>query len=441
MLDHSSVTMDSQQLKPLAAPSSYISGMDGSEELLADADEPPDHREQTVPFGQAVLLQANQIFGKGHPRPFERRESLLTRQLHSEAEQTDEDDDIASPNSNPPRALSTQSTYSIASTAELTSDDGHSVPSPTVSPPFPPTVMPIAFPSTSKLTEPNEPHIIGHADDRLPANAITSDPLPTEKSVEANLGRKRCISFACGGAKDVRAPTAQPGGLDQVVASKPSLPAVTTPNGAVPASPPKRKCALKFVCPPPTRSISASKTPVVKRPTTPIRHVSTPVPMSSRRSPSPKSTALRPAKQHRDSDSTIRHASPVALRKSPSIVTTAATPPAARKTTARRYSSDSLSDSGPATRFHEFASSDGESEEWCQESTAYRSRLTINDVLKKENILRRACEEAEEEAVEDDEEAEAELDGDDGEGDDENVDDDEDLVEDDAEEDDLSTLR
>jgi len=101
-------------------------------------------------------------------------------------------------------------------------------------------------------------------------------------------------------------------------------------------------------------------------------------------------------------------------------MTTAATPTPPR--TNRKFSDD-VDRSGEATRFHVFGSSEDEQEDWCQESTAYRSRLTMSDVLKKENLLRKACEEVEEEAVAEDEDEEAQLDDDDL-ADDDNLDDD-----------------
>lgn len=57
-----------------------------------------------------------------------------------------------------------------------------------------------------------------------------------------------------------------------------------------------------------------------------------------------------------------------------------------------------------AYRFHEFASSEEEVEEWTQEVTCHRSRLTVGDTLRVENNLRQLVEEVEEEALEDDDE-------------------------------------
>ena len=59
-------------------------------------------------------------------------------------------------------------------------------------------------------------------------------------------------------------------------------------------------------------------------------------------------------------------------------------------------------------RFHEFASSDDEPDQWVQESTCHRNRLTVNDTLQKENVIRKTCEEVEEEALEEEEDLEEE---------------------------------
>lgn len=392
--------MDPKHTTSLAPPRTS-SVIDDSDDLFAEADEPPDGKRSNL----SALLVANDFtFGKANSRVFERRESLLTRQLHSEAEQTDEE-----PIENPPRAMSTQSTRSTASMADLTSDDGHSVPSPAISPPFPPTLLPAGLPATSKLPA-DEPRVV-IVDDRVAPKVADN---ASEQTVEANLGRKRCISFACGGNKTVRPPTSQP---------REAEPAA--PTAATTEAPPQRKCSLKFVCP--TRNTVEAK--ANGRPTTPKRRGS-PAPVERRQS---SEAAPLPTK-HRDSDSTLRHPSPKATRKSPSITTTSATPTTPKLV--RKYSNDSneSNDASEAVRFHEFASSDDEPDEWCQESTAYRSRLTINDTLQKENIIRKACEEVEEEAVDDDADEEAQLD-DDGEDDidDENVEDDDDIVEEDDE--------
>lgn len=383
---------------PLTSPT-----MESTEELLADVDEPPERRPQWT------TSQVPTTFGKANTAIANRRESLLTRQLHSEAEQsTDEEASRA-----PPRALSTQSTWSnpsVASTAELTSDDGHSIASPAISPPLPPTAVRSIIPISDKPLS-REPQILGHEERMIETSS--------EQSVEAGLGRKRCISFACGN-KSNKPPTSQP---TAPVPQKEELPPAT--------SPPKRKCTLKFVCP--TRAgaeLKPEEKPVSQAATVARRHVSPPPP--ERRS----SARAEAMKVHRGSDSTVTHASPKSSRKAPAVFTTAATPttPIADPFSRRRMSENSNS-STEATRFHEFASSEDEPEEWVQESGCHRSRLTVNDTLKKENILRKACEEVEEEVVEEEDEEEEEDDvGTNGEDDDDDNDEDNDGFDEDEEE-------
>lgn len=360
--------------------------MDPVEDLTAEVDEPPDDQDR--------LSQMQNNFGKADPRMFNRRESLLTRQLHSETEHTDEEDMSRAP----PRALSTQSTWSnpsVASTAELTSDDGHSVASPAISPPLPPTHVRSIAPITEKPLA-KEPQIMGQEEKVADTGS--------EQSVEAGLGRKRCISFACG-SKKKEAPTSQP------LAPTPTQPAQLEPQSS--ASPPKRKSMLKFVCP--TRAGPEVNTG--EKAATPKRAVSPPPPAR-------RSAKAETVKAHRGSDSTVTHASPKSFRKTPAASGSTPTPTTGyTETSTQRRMSDDSDKSTAATRFHEFASSEDEPEEWTQESTCHRSRLTVNDTLQKENIIRKACEEVEEEAVEEEDE---EADMDDEEGDDDEDDEDED---------------
>lgn len=364
--------------------------MDYTEEPIAEVDEPPDERRRRSPWTPPEFRPA---FGKAEPAINDRRESLLTRQLHSETDHTDEEESKRT-RTPPPRTMSTQSTWSnpsVASTAELTSDDGHSIASSAVSPPLPPTAITVSIPrSIADKVLTREPSIVVHI-------AKEANLAPEEKSVEEGLGRKRCISFACGNKKTPAPPALVP-------AKEPDTKA---------SSPPKRKCMLKFACP--TRPGSEIK---AERPATVSRRTMSPPP--PQRKPSARGEAI---KVHRGSDSTVTHGSPKLIRKSSVMSNVDSTPATPRPTVTRKMSNDS-DRSTEATRFHEFASSDDEPEEWVLESTCHRSRLTINDTLQKEIVLRRACEEVEEEAIDEEEEEdelddEAELDDDEDEDDDE----------------------
>ncbi|OQO12813.1 hypothetical protein B0A48_02277 [Cryoendolithus antarcticus] len=404
--------MDGHSIVRSSPPPASGAGLDHGEELLADVDEPPDEKQQGYfwPSAMSTRLPVPSPYSKALPAPWLRRESLLTRQLHSETEHTEDEEHRHLPR----RGLSTVSTWSnpsAASTAELTSDDGHSMPSPAVSPPLSPTsARDIAGPGGNMPA--GEPQILG-----LETLAAQPAPViaPLEKVVEAELGRKRCISFACGKKE-------QP---------KPVAP-VPPPTETKPASPPKRRCMIKFACP--MRASQEGKaTEGAKRPASPAPPQSRPMPL------------VRPTveKVHRGSDSTVTHASPVRLRKShsPSINVEPATP----ATMTRRMSHNS-DDSGPeSTRFHEFAHSEEEHEGWVQESTCHRMRLTVNDTLKKENVIRKLTEEAEEEALEEDEDADLDDDdllenGEEDEDDDAEDDDVEEAVHDEADDDDESDV-
>ena len=336
--------------------------MEHGEEVSAEVDEPPEQLEWSP-------SQLNFPHLKLTPS-YLRRESLLTQQILSETEHSDDG------HPPPPRTMSTQSTWSNPSTtsmAELTSDDGRSVASPAISPPLSPTHR-----NTQAVSgKPLEPKVKIVGEDHVGLNGDSRTT--SEKSVEANLGRKRCISFACKSkqeAKPVDKPAAE----------------VQKPE---PVSPPKRKCMLKFVCP--TRSGSDSK-PEEKNPTK--RRISPPPP---HRRPSLNG-------KHRGSDATVTHVSPKAVRKSSTPGN--ATPKGNTSETGpqpRRYSGGSSDeDGGDSTRFHEFGASDDEPDQWVQESTCHRKRLTVNDTLQKENVIRKTCEEAEEEVLEEEEEDEEE---------------------------------
>ncbi|KAF2858526.1 hypothetical protein K470DRAFT_129895 [Piedraia hortae CBS 480.64] len=276
-----------------AAPAAATTSVD--DEPQAEADEPPD----------GIRLSTER------PRPSRRPESLLTRQLHSEPDVSDDS-----------QALSTSPSYhSALSVADLTSDDEHSMTSPALSP------------SPSATAWDKEVRIAGQ--EAVPSHT------ESERSVEATLGRKRCIMFACG--KD---------------------------NTARPSEAVAHNGAIRFANP---ATCDAKEEPR-KRPT----------------SPPPR---LRPySRPFRGSDNTVARLSLTAVRKR-SVVDIVAQVPS------RKASVDSNLSVGEAARFHEFASSDDEPEEWVREVTCHRSRLTIRDTLQKEHVVRQACEEAAEEAV------------------------------------------
>lgn len=378
----------------VAAPS-----MELPEDLPADVDEPPESSpQQHINFWLPDKPPSSNAYAKAVPPAYMRRESLLTRQLHSETEHSDEEH-IRSPT----RGMSTISNWSnpsTVSTAELTSDDGRSVPSPGISPMLPPTKMSSTLPVVEKPLA-SEPKIIG------------LDTVAIKDPVEAGLGRKRCITFACGN-KD-KSP------------SKAVSPPTTIKEET--ASPPKRKCTLKFMCP---SKPAEEQKPATSTAVTSVKRPSSPVPKHRG-----SSSSLKQLRVHRGSDSTVTNLSspksPRTPRKSPAPLERQnsspkdAARPAPKAISTAQLDDDSDDSGAEATRFHEFATSEEEPEEWTQESTCYRNRLCVTDTLKKENVIRQLGQEVEEEVLA--EEDEDDIDDEDEDEEEQDDEDDEDVAE------------
>ena len=242
--------------------------------MLAEVEEPPDSHDIGYFFSRTQGFETSPgRYVKQMPLN-SRRESLLTRQLHSETEHT-EDESHEQPPLRGLSMVSNWSNHSTTSTAELTSDDGRSVTSPATSPPLPPTNVRNGLPITDRpLT--HEPRIVGL--DHIATQSKTKDTA-SDKAMETGLARRRCISFACGNKEKAQPPTPPPSTeLEQ------------------PSPPPKRKCMIKFACP--TRAGAENKPTEpqqAKRPVSP---------------PPPQRTISQPGKiekAHRGSDSTVTH--------------------------------------------------------------------------------------------------------------------------------------
>ncbi len=309
-----------------------------------DADEPPDERKLAAnpPFQKAAMAKQN-------------RQSLLTQILHTSESDSQPDEDLV--RSNTHRTQSSASTYSrgsVISMSELMSDGGHPTPpTQTPSPPLPPPVFHGITPTFNKVTfdSPQAPRII-QIDPMPPVDPLA---ITVEKTVESGLVRRRCITFACTNKEKPKAEEAAP----------------KAPEA-------KRPCALKFACP--TR---ASTMPAEGKP----RRLASPPPPVHRASPAPTKEQKK-----RGSDATVQNISPKVAKRSSAMLKS------------RRDSDASDSSRPEAKRFHEFASSEEEIDDWTQESTCFQRRLTIDDTLEKENTLRRLGREVEDE--ENDEEAE-----------------------------------
>jgi hypothetical protein len=194
-----------------------------------------------------------------------------------------------------------------------------------------------------------------------------------ETTVEANLGRKRCISFACGRQTEAAA------------AQKPSAPPNPQPEPTQSTlEPPKRRTALTFACPGRLSTIARERSPGRK---------ST---FRSRCRGSPAPATRKPSQDRVDG---------VLNEKVP----TKSVPQGIPTSGLGKF------EESEATRFHEFASSVDEDDEWVTKSTDYAQKITLNDCMKKEIAIRRLGEEAEEEAQDEEDEEEEEDEDDDAE--------------------------
>ncbi|KAJ0422267.1 hypothetical protein BJY00DRAFT_300384 [Aspergillus carlsbadensis] len=314
---------------------------DQTNEMAEDMDEPPDeHFLSTSP----VAMDDGVVYVKSTANMTDRKESLLTRALRSSPVLDPTDQHTSSHEQTFYRSYSYGNISGI-STAELTSDGGLTSPSlsHTSSPPLP-----------SRLT--SKPTVTGNA-------GKESGTGSGESTVEANLGRKRCISFACGRKSDDQKP-----------------PPPSTQKSQPPSEDneptPKRKTTLTFVCP--------ARDPESRRERSPARGCS----LRARPRGSP---------------------APFARKASPEKIPVAEPKPAPQEMKAgdatRGVPTRGLGkfEDSEATRFHEFASSFEEDAEWVTKTGEYKEKITLSDCMKKENAIRKLAEEADEEASDEDE--------------------------------------
>jgi hypothetical protein len=312
-------------------------------EVVDDGDEPPDHHSSPHQSSRHSAA-AHQFYLKSSRTMLEKKESLLTRALRSP--------DLV-PADRERKASYPLSNASGHSTAELTSDGDLTSPaySNTSSPPHLHTVP---------LVPTLEPKIVSPPSD------------PNESKLEADLGRKRCISFAC--ARRVEQP--------KEAEKKPATDIKNTNSNV--AEPPKRKSVLTFACP--SRHTESNKNCNSHRKASPApRTRGSPAPSSRHHLPSQNTTPPKmegPAQSVSQKPGSIH---PSGLGKfQPS----------------------------EETRFHEFASELDEVDGWMAGPAEHKDKITLNDCLKKENAIRKLGEEAEAEAIEEEQEEDL-ADGDD----------------------------
>ncbi|PYH64612.1 DUF2457 domain-containing protein [Aspergillus vadensis CBS 113365] len=333
-------------LKMLLSPHQSSKSAPQEADMVEDIDEPPDHRFLNTSMNN---MDDGVVYVKAPAAMTDRKESLLTRALKSTPPQSPADRHSPSQEHSFYRSY-TYTNISGISTAELTSDGGLTSPSlsNTPSPPLP-----------SHLT--NTTSSMG---DKRKAEAVEVG----ESAVEANLGRKRCISFACGRKAQEQKPQTP----------SPQRPVTKFNDASVTPTEPKRRTVLTFVCP--------ARDPETRRERSPLRSGCRPRP---RGSPAPMARKASPEK-----------AAPSPVSKAPQE----------QKIDRRGVPTKGLGkfEESEATRFHEFASSVEEDDEWVTKSGEYPEKITLNDCMKKENAIRKLGEEAEEEALEEDDEDDVE---------------------------------
>lgn len=341
-------------LKMLLSPGSSTRPTHEEGELGEDLDEPPD---QHILHAKPIHPNDGRIFAR--PAIAERQESLLTRALKSSPEMSPTEPQTPLHDSTFTYRSYPHSNISGISTAELTSDGGLTSPSlsNTPSPPLPPQMM--------------HKSSMGKKDVTPKVKVMNAN----ETTVEANLGRKRCISFACGRKTD-ESNQQKP----STTVNAPAPPATTSPQKAQETlEPPKRRTTLTFVCP------GRQDKPNIQRERSPVRKVAfrsrcrgSPAPVSRKTSP-PAESSSKPVEVPASSTVTA-------------ITTFKAVP----------TSGLGKFEESEATRFHEFASSMDEDDEWVNKATDYKEKITLNDCMKKEIAIRKLAEEADEEAEDED---------------------------------------
>ncbi|KAL9605815.1 MAG: hypothetical protein Q9179_001001 [Wetmoreana sp. 5 TL-2023] len=328
------------------------------DEISAELDEPPDdliHSARIPQFKRSSIPKRESMVSSSMANS--RKTSLLTQAL------------LLPPGSIPD---------SDAEAPLLTSDGDLTSPARTNSPSPPlPAIQPRGLGTISShglLPSDEKAH---QGNTKLPSAVGVMDGSPAT-DLEVGLGRKRCIKFACG-----RQHAAQPEGSQTTTA--------VIPKQEPSTNPPKRPCMLKFVCPIRPSSAAAGPRPLSKDAlgSNQIERL----PAIATRS---TSAAHSESTQRRDSTTTIVDAPMRGRSIDPHVDR------AGKLLVFNRVNLQGAE----ATRFHEFAGPYNGEDEWVQEQPAYRTKMTVNDTLQKENAIRKLGEEAEEEALDEEKAAE-----------------------------------
>lgn len=331
-------------LKMLVSSNSPNSQGGQEKDSVEEPDEPPDSHIYS-PGGGSLHHSDGPINVKSPKVACKQKESLLTRALMGCPGLSPTNSDTQRLSFYNTVASYPQSNASGHSTAGLTSDGD------------------LTSPSLSNTSSPPIPSQLTHTD-TLAVEPKTTPNDPRESVVEANLGRKRCISFACGRKVD---------GLDQ---SKTKANKAETQTDKIEL--PRWKPTITFACP--------------------VREL-------ERRAPATTAGKASPRPRLRGSPApSVLRTQDVASR-----IRTANGPQTYRPE--RRPGSIHMTGLGgfqpsEETRFHEFASSVEEDDEWVNQTTEYKGKITLSDCMRMENAIRKLGEEAEAEAIEEEQEAE-----------------------------------
>lgn len=344
------------------------------EEGDEDVDEPPDKPSlQSRIDLPGVQQQPQTTYTRSTLPVLRRKESLLTQALMT-SPIADGHSAIPAPVTGPLSRASTLSNASMLSAAELTSDAGDTSParSATPSPPLPSPHYHSLHASDHTPHAPSSISLVTSKEQKKPVAADLE-----ESNVEANLGRRRCITFACAGKPAAKEP------------------APVKQEKVEPPHPPRRKCMLTFACParPTQTSDQSLELPTLRRESASPSVKDSAVPAIDRE------TVEEQGRAQLQDISTNFHGKQVHSQVSPARATQTVDKPS------------------QAASFHEFETSSDHQDAWIHEPIDSHHKLTLSDCLKKENVIRKIGQEAEEEAEE--EEKDDELEDENEEGDNE----------------------
>lgn len=401
-------TQDARAISCL--PSSARVAAMAEDEPTAEADEPPDDDvlQEASTHRSGDTADPHGEFTRIYPVHRDRKWSLLSQALAPSSEAiTAVDTQTHRTTARLGRESSNASStgyMSAASTTDLTSDGGLTSPARTntPSPPPPRANYQVNMEPATKL--PTTLNLLGHEGREDVAHISTEHAIinkARDPTSDAAPERKRCVKFACKGAAPTPASDAPK-----------AMARDSGANDTKTEEPPKRACALRFACP--FKAAGEAKLPP---PSSKARRAASPAVTAMRGSP--RRTLARPVDGAR-----ISKPSP-SPRHEVSSDETSAGPTDGRVSKSGRVE---------ATRFHEFASSVEEDEDWMHDETIHKHRLTVEDTLTKEKTIRQIGEEAEAEAQQEDEETQEGGDPDDEDEEDDpgNSDDEGEEVEDEA---------